>query len=284
MLYAILKPLTMLLSRLFFGLRSRGREHVPAAGPVLFVANHASFLDPPLVGSASPRHLNFLAKAELFGIPLFGGLIRRLNAHPLRREGGDAAALRTALRVLKSGGALLVFPEGTRGENEVLGTPKPGAGMLAVLGGAPVIPVYVSGEIRTPEISELTSRLTLLARVRERATPIQRALAAAGGVVLEGRDTGTVVCPHADVKFYLDASIVARARRRQAELAARGVAVDVDVVREEIVRRDRQDTARALAPLAKAPDAIAVDTTDLDMDQVVEAMVRTIESQCCTRS
>ncbi|HMH52829.1 MAG TPA: (d)CMP kinase [Candidatus Acidoferrum sp.] len=142
----------------------------------------------------------------------------------------------------------------------------------------------VSGEIRTPEISELTSRLTRLAPVRERATPIQRAMAAAGGVVLEGRDTGTVVCPDADVKFYLDASIAARARRRQAELAARGVAVDVDAVREEIVRRDRQDTTRALAPLTKAPDAVAVDTTDLDVEQVVETMVRTIESQCCTRS
>jgi len=142
----------------------------------------------------------------------------------------------------------------------------------------------VSGEIRTPEISELTSRLTRLAPVRERATPIQRAMAAAGGVVLEGRDTGTVVCPDADVKFYLDASIAARARRRQAELAARGVAVDVDAVRDEIVRRDRQDTTRALAPLAKAPDAVAVDTTDLDVEQVVETMVRTIESQCCTRS
>ena len=148
MLYAILKPLTMLLSRLFFGLRSRGREHVPAAGPVLFVANHASFLDPPLVGSASPRPLSFLAKAELFGIPLFGGLIRRLNAHPLRREGADAGALRTALRVLRSGGALLVFPEGTRGEEGKLGPAKVGAGMLAVLGGAPVIPVYISGSGR----------------------------------------------------------------------------------------------------------------------------------------
>ena len=142
----------------------------------------------------------------------------------------------------------------------------------------------VSGEIRTPEISELTSRLTRLAPVRERATPLQRAMAAAGGVVLEGRDTGTVVCPDADVKFYLDASIAARARRRQAELAARGVAVDVDAVRDEIVRRDRQDTTRTLAPLAKAPDAVTVDTTDLELEQVVETMLRAIESQCCTRS
>ena len=142
----------------------------------------------------------------------------------------------------------------------------------------------VSGEIRTPEVSELTSRLTRLAPVRERATPLQRAMAAAGGVVLEGRDTGTVVCPDADVKFYLDASIAARSRRRQAELTARGVSVDLDAVRDEIVRRDRQDTTRALAPLAKAPDAVTVDTTDLEVEQVVDVMLRVIESQCCTRS
>jgi 1-acyl-sn-glycerol-3-phosphate acyltransferase len=148
MLYAILKPLAVVVMRLAFGLRSRGAEHVPAKGPVLLVANHVSFLDPPLVGGASPRPLSYLAKAELFRVPLFGGLIRRLNAQPLRREGGDAAALRAALRVLKRGGALLVFPEGTRGEGDILGPAKPGAGMLAVLGGAPVVPVYISGSGR----------------------------------------------------------------------------------------------------------------------------------------
>jgi CMP/dCMP kinase len=142
----------------------------------------------------------------------------------------------------------------------------------------------VSGEIRTREISDLTSRLTRLAPVRERVTPVQRALAAAGGVVLEGRDTGTVVCPDAEVKFYLDASTAARARRRQAELAARGIVVDLDVVREEIALRDRQDSTRELAPLRKAPDAVMVDTTNLEVGQVVDVLLRTIESQCCTRS
>ena len=148
MLYAILKPLIALVARLVFGLRSRGTAHVPATGPVLLVANHVSHLDSPLIGAASPRYLSFLAKAELFRIPLFGGVIRRLHAHPLRREGADAGALRTALRVLKNGGALLVFPEGTRGEGDILGPAKPGAGMLAVLGGAPVVPVYVGGSGR----------------------------------------------------------------------------------------------------------------------------------------
>ena len=142
----------------------------------------------------------------------------------------------------------------------------------------------VSGEIRTREVSDLTSRLTQLEPVRALATPLQRRMAKAGGVVLEGRDTGTVVCPEADVKFYLDASNAARARRRQAELLSRGTAVDLETVREEITLRDRQDTTRALAPLRKAPDSITVDTTDLDVDQVVEAMLRAIERRCCTRS
>ena len=142
----------------------------------------------------------------------------------------------------------------------------------------------VTGEIRTQEISDLTSRLTMLAPVRDRVTPLQRQLAAEGGVVLEGRDTGTVVCPDADVKFYLDASDEARARRRQRELAARGAPVDLETVRREIALRDRQDTTRALAPLRKAPDALTVDTTDLDVEQVVELMQKAIERQCCTRS
>jgi 1-acyl-sn-glycerol-3-phosphate acyltransferase len=148
MLYALLKPLAVALMRLLFGLRGRGAEHVPAGGPVLLVANHTSNLDSPIVGGACPRQLNFLAKAELFEIPLFGRFIRRLGARPLRREGPDAGALRTALRVLREGGALLVFPEGTRGEEGILRPAKPGAGMLAVLSGAPVVPVYISGSGR----------------------------------------------------------------------------------------------------------------------------------------
>ena len=142
----------------------------------------------------------------------------------------------------------------------------------------------VTGEIRTQEISDLTSRLTMLAPVRDRVTPLQRQLAAEGSVVLEGRDTGTVVCPDAEVKFYLDASDEARARRRQRELAARGATVDLETVRREIALRDRQDMTRALAPLRKAPDALTVDTTDLDVEQVVELMQKAIERQCCTRS
>lgn len=148
MLYAILKPFAMTLMWLVFGLRVRGRHHVPRRGPVLLVANHSSVLDPPLIGGATPRPVSFLAKAELFRIPLFGSLIRRVNAWPVRREGSDPGALRTALRLLTEGRALLVFPEGTRGPEGVLRPAKPGAGMLAVLSGAPVVPLYISGTAR----------------------------------------------------------------------------------------------------------------------------------------
>ncbi|HEU5323174.1 MAG TPA: lysophospholipid acyltransferase family protein [Methylomirabilota bacterium] len=148
MLYALLKPLAVALMRGLFGLRGRGAEHVPRQGPVLLVANHSSLLDPPMVGGMAPRPLWFLAKAELFAVPLLGGFIRRLNARPVRREGSDAGALRTSLRVLAEGGALLVFPEGTRGAEGQVRPFKAGAGMLAVLSGAPVVPVYVSGSGR----------------------------------------------------------------------------------------------------------------------------------------
>jgi cytidylate kinase len=143
----------------------------------------------------------------------------------------------------------------------------------------------VTDEIRTPEVGELTSLLTMLRPVRDKLTPVQRALAARGGVVLEGRDTGSVVCPDAEVKFYLDADLDARARRRQEELAERGVRLDLSAVRAEVARRDRQDRGRAIAPLVCPADAVVVDTTGLGEDVVVERLVEAVErARCSTRS
>ena len=147
-LYAACKVPTVAFMRLMFRLEAIGTENVPAHGPVLLVANHSSVLDPPLIGGASDRQLTYLAKAELFKIPLFGALIHGLNARPVRREGADPGALRTAKRVLEEGGALLVFPEGTRGNEGVIRPAKPGAGLLAVASGAAVVPVYVRGSGR----------------------------------------------------------------------------------------------------------------------------------------
>jgi len=143
----------------------------------------------------------------------------------------------------------------------------------------------VTGEIRSPEMSELTSRLTALGPVRDKMTPLQRGLAARGGVVLEGRDTGSVVWPEAEVKFYLDADIETRAQRRQADLLAQGVRADLDEVKAELARRDRQDMERALAPLRRPDGALLIDASRLTIDAIVDEMVRDVERvRCCTNS
>ena len=143
----------------------------------------------------------------------------------------------------------------------------------------------VTAFIRTPEISELTSVLTKQRAVRDKMTPLQRALAARGGVVLEGRDTGSVVWPEAEVKFYLDADLESRARRRQADLRAQGVDMDLAAVKADVAQRDRQDMGRPLAPLVKPEGAVVLDSTTLTLDDVVEAMARTVEQVwCCTGS
>jgi 1-acyl-sn-glycerol-3-phosphate acyltransferase len=146
--YALVRGIVLVVARLVFRLEGRGREHVPRTGAALIISNHTSFLDPPLVGAAAPRELHYLAKAELFSIPLLGWLVARLNSHPVKREGSDPAAIRTALRLLEAGHAVLVFPEGTRGEEGTLREAKTGAGMLAVLSRAPVVPAYVQGSGR----------------------------------------------------------------------------------------------------------------------------------------
>ena len=143
--YAACKVPTVAFMRLMFRLEAVGVANIPASGPVLMVSNHSSVLDPPLIGGASDRQLTYLAKAELFEIPLFGALIRGLDARPIRREGADPGALRTARHVLEEGGALLVFPEGTRGDEGDIRPAKPGAGLLAVSSGAAVVPVYIKG-------------------------------------------------------------------------------------------------------------------------------------------
>jgi len=143
----------------------------------------------------------------------------------------------------------------------------------------------VTGDIRTAEISRLTSRLTTLAAVRDKMTPLQRELAAGGGVVLEGRDTGTVVWPQAEVKFYLDADLGTRARRRRDDLRAQGVDADLAAVTADVAQRDRQDRERALAPLRGPDGAVVVDTSRLGIEDVVERMQQVVEqARCCIRS
>ena len=109
--------------------------------------------------------------------------------------------------------------------------------------------------------------------VRDALLGLQRRLAEGGGVVMDGRDIGTVVLPNADLKVYLDASLDERVRRRHEELLRRGETVALDDVHEALVLRDRQDTERAVAPLRVAPGAVVVDTTDLTVRQAVDALL-----------
>jgi 1-acyl-sn-glycerol-3-phosphate acyltransferase len=208
MLYAVLKQLAVAVMRLLFRIEGRGMQHVPRQGAVLIVANHSSMLDPPLIGGMAPRPLSFLAKTELFAIPLFGRLIWALNARPVRREGGDPAALRMALRVLQDGGALLVFPEGTRGEEGVLRPPKAGAGMLAVMSGATVVPAYVSGSGRAWPKGR---RLPRPVKVRVTFGPALRF----------GRADGSAKKPHYEAVSR--AMMAAIGRIRDAEVGGAGV-------------------------------------------------------------
>jgi cytidylate kinase len=130
----------------------------------------------------------------------------------------------------------------------------------------------VSSEIRSPEISLLTAAVAACPDVREAMVARQRELGAGGGVVLEGRDIGTVVFPQADVKFFLKASPEVRGQRRFLELQSKGVDVDLARTIAEVEARDTADISRSTSPLMQAEDAILIDTTEMDISQVLARM------------
>jgi 3-phosphoshikimate 1-carboxyvinyltransferase len=131
----------------------------------------------------------------------------------------------------------------------------------------------VSRDIRSPEISRAASTVSALSAIREWLIPIQRQMAQAGGVVAEGRDMGTRIFPHADWKFFLQADLEVRAKRRQAEFAKAGHTVTFEDTLRELSQRDSQDRSRNLAPLVPATDARVVDTSGLSVDQVLERLL-----------
>jgi cytidylate kinase len=133
--------------------------------------------------------------------------------------------------------------------------------------------VDVSEAIRTAEVSREASRVSAFREVREALVDAQRRLGARGDVVMEGRDIGTHVFPTADVKLFLTASVDERARRRVAELRAKGAEAALDDVRREIEERDHRDSTREVAPLRQAADAVLVDTTGMTQDAVLAAML-----------
>lgn len=137
----------------------------------------------------------------------------------------------------------------------------------------------LSREIRDARAGSLASRVSTRPVVRERLVALQRELGACGGVVMEGRDIGTVVFPGAPVKLYLTAEPAERARRRAAELRGRGEVIDEAALTREIAERDQRDQTRAHSPLRPAPDAVVLDTTHLTFEAVVDAMVAIVRKR-----
>lgn len=138
----------------------------------------------------------------------------------------------------------------------------------------------VSEAIRAPEISLLTSAVAANPVVRDALVDLQRRAGEDGGVVLEGRDIGTVVFPKADIKFFLSASAEERGRRRYEELKAKGLEVDLQQTIAEVIARDENDSNRAHSPLRQAEDAILIDSTGVDLDGVVGMMLGAIAERC----
>jgi len=129
----------------YFRWRVFNPERVPRTGPVILAANHASFIDPPLVGSGLTRDINYLARESLFRFPVVGAILRSWNAVPVDRDGGGAKGLKIILGRLLAGGGIILFPEGTRTKDGNLQPARSGIGLTVIKSAAPVVPVRVFG-------------------------------------------------------------------------------------------------------------------------------------------
>ena len=134
-----------LLFAVYFRWRVYHNERVPLHGPVILAANHASFLDPPLVGSGLKRDINYLARKSLFRYPVLGWILRAVNAVPVDRDGGGAKGLKIILDRLLQGNGIILFPEGTRTKDGKLQPARSGIGLTVIKSAAPVVPVRVFG-------------------------------------------------------------------------------------------------------------------------------------------
>lgn len=139
----------------------------------------------------------------------------------------------------------------------------------------------VTGEIRSPDVTKNVSAVSSYDTVRSVLVREQRKLAAQGGIVLEGRDIGTVVLPNAEVKIFMVAAVSERARRRKKDLLTAGIEVEEEEIVKDIEERDRKDSTREVSPLKRAPDAIELDTSDLTVDEQVDFIVKRAENVIC---
>jgi cytidylate kinase len=135
----------------------------------------------------------------------------------------------------------------------------------------------VTDQIRTPEISMLASRISAVKAVREEMVKLQRQIGQKGGIVVDGRDAGTVIFPHAQFKFYMDATIEIRAERRYKEFVDKNIKVSYNDIFQDIKKRDHDDSSREIAPLKPADDALILDTTEMTIEDVLDRISREIE-------
>ena len=143
--YLLGYSLSKAIAKTFFSYRVIGAENMIEEGPCIITANHCSFFDPPLAGVACKRAIHYLARKSLLDWPILGPIFPELNVIPVDRKNADRSALMGAIRVVKSGGAVLIFPEGTRSPDGNLQPAQPGIGMIVSKTGAPVVPVRVAG-------------------------------------------------------------------------------------------------------------------------------------------
>jgi len=232
-LYALVRGLVVPVFRLYFRMRVQGLEHVPREGAAILTPNHKSFWDSFFLGVCTRRHLRFMAKTELIQ-GRYGPLLVRLGAFPVKRGEADADALETAREVLRQGGLLALFPEGTRvREPDELGDPKRGAGRLALESGAPLVPAAISGTDSLfagglPKPKRVEVAFAEPIRVAEMVSSPE-----AAGDLVEG-----ILWPRVEGEFR-------RLRARQGLLAAGATALGVGGV---LVRRQRRRRQRSRLP------------------------------------
>jgi len=157
MFYRFARAIVRFIISILFKIKVEGFENIPKEGACILCPNHKSYWDPPLIGCINKRPIYFMAKYELFGFPVLGFLIKNLNAFPVKRGTSDINAIKMALKVLKEGKALCIFPEGTRNRGTGLLKGEPGAALIAIKSKSPIIPIYIDGNYNL--FSKITVRI-----------------------------------------------------------------------------------------------------------------------------
>lgn len=161
--YYFLWGLALIIFKVSFKIKIRGKGNIPSKGPAVVASNHLSYLDPIVLGLITPRRMNFIAKEELFGNSLFRALITQLGAFPLKRDRFDRTGYQRALAILREGGILTLFPEGTRAQHGKPGHLRQGAVRIALRAGVPLVPIVIAG---TDSILPRGKRAIRLGKIR----------------------------------------------------------------------------------------------------------------------